>query len=91
MIEIFDFGEALKRMKQGKKVCRLGWNGKGQFVYYVPENRYVAQTDAAKSIAGEDGKVPYRAYLALKTTQGDVTTWVPSISDCLAEDWREAK
>ena len=83
----FDFGEALRLLKQGKKVARKGWNGKGQFVYYIPADRYVAKTDAAKSVMDEDGKVSYRAYLALKTAQGDIATWVPSISDCLAEDW----
>jgi len=30
---------------------------------------------------------PYRAYLALKTAQGDIATWAPSCSDALAEDW----
>lgn len=87
----FDFGETLHRLKKGKKVARLGWNGKGQFVYYIPADRYLAKTDIAKSIAAEDGKVDYRAYLALKTAQGDVATWVPSISDCLAEDWCEVE
>ena len=83
----FDFGEALRLLKQGKKVARKGWNGKGQFVYYIPADRYPAKTDAAKSVMDKDGKVSYRAYLALKTAQGDIATWVPSISDCLAEDW----
>lgn len=82
-----DFGKSLQALKQGKKVTRKGWNGKGQFVYYVPEDKYPAKTDIAKEIADEEGKVAYRAYLALKTAQGDVATWVPSISDCLAEDW----
>lgn len=81
------FGQAVEVLKQGQKVARKGWNGRGQFVYYIPADRYVAKTDAAKSIAAEDGKVSYRAYLALKTAQGDIATWVPSISDCLAEDW----
>lgn len=89
--DTFDFGEALRLLKQGKKLTRDGWNGKGQFVYYVPAESYVAMTDAAKSIAAEDGKVSYRAYLALKTVQGDIAVWVPSVSDCLAEDWREVK
>lgn len=89
MIETFDFGEAIRKLKEGKKAARLNWNGKGQFVYYVPADRYVAKTNAAKSVMDEDGKVNYRAYFALKTAQGDIATWVPSISDCLAEDWIE--
>ena len=86
-----NFGWALDMLKEGKKVQRKGWNGKGQFVYYVPADRYIAKTDIAKSIMAEDGKVDYRAYLALRTAQGDVATWVPSISDCLSDDWQIAE
>ena len=27
------FGKALEEMEQGNRVCRTGWNGKGQYVY----------------------------------------------------------
>lgn len=87
MTILFDFGEALRYLKMGKKVTRTGWNGSGMFVYLVPSNWYPAQTDVAKSFFGENCMVPYRAYLALKTAQGDVATWAPSCSDALAEDW----
>ena len=81
------FGHALEAMKAGHRVTRTGWNGKGQFVYYVPAASYPVQTGAAKAHFGEGTLVPYRAYLALKTTSGDVATWTPSCSDVLAEDW----
>ena len=81
-----DFGEAIKKLKNGKPVQRKGWNGKGQFVYYVPAAKYPAMTEVAKLIA-ENGNVSYNAYLALKTVQGSVSTWVPSITDLFAEDW----
>lgn len=81
-----DFGAALKLLKLGFKVARKGWNGSGMFVYLVPANAYPSSTDAAKSFFG-DSLVPYRAYLALKTAQNDISTWVPSVSDALAEDW----
>lgn len=81
-----NFGQAIEALKEGKKIAREGWNGKGMFVYYVPANAYPASTQAAKSEYG-DALVPYRAYLALKTAQGDVATWSPSTSDALAEDW----
>ena len=32
---IVDFGAALKALKEGKKVARAGWNGKGMYVYLV--------------------------------------------------------
>ena len=31
--------------------------------------------------------VDYAPYIALKTVQGNVVPWTPSISDVLAEDW----
>lgn len=80
-----DFGEALKELKNNKKVARKGWNGKGQFVYYVPANEYDSLTDVAKNSFGPVTR--YNAYLAIKTVQGIVSTWVPSINDCLSEDW----
>ncbi len=81
------FGLAIEAMKHGAKVARVGWNGSGMFAYYVPENSYPAQTGVAKHHFGDGALVPYRAYLALKTAQGDVATWAPSCSDALAEDW----
>jgi len=81
------FGLALEALKLGRCVSRAGWNAAGQFVYLVPANSYPAQTDVAKAHFGAGALVPYRAYLALKTVQGDVATWAPSGSDTLAEDW----
>ena len=82
------FGLAIEALKAGKRVARAGWNGAGQFVYLVPAASYPAQTSIAKAHFGADAMVPYRAYLALKTAQGDVSTWAPSCSDALAEDWQ---
>ena len=82
------FGMAIEALKLGEKVARAGWNGAGQFVYLVPAASYPAQTGIAKAHFGADAMVPYRAYLALKTAQGDVATWAPSCSDALADDWQ---
>lgn len=90
-----NFGEAIAALKQGKKVARSGWNGKGMFLYYVPENRYPAVTAIGKQIGiaatGDssewDGKVAYGAYVAMKTAQNNVVPWLASQTDVLAEDW----
>jgi len=82
-----NFGLAIEALKAGHKVARAGWNGKGMFVYYVPANSYPAQTGAAKSHFGEGAMVPYNAYMAIKNVNDTVSTWVPSVNDCLAEDW----
>ena len=81
------FGEALEELKKGVKVARDGWNGKGMFVFLVPAGRFSAYTKAAIDIADEDGKVNYNPCFAIKNVNGTVSTWVPSVNDCLAEDW----
>ena len=55
-----DFGKALELLKEGKKVARSGWNGKGIYVYYVPAASYKACTETAREEFGE--MVPYEPY-----------------------------
>ena len=85
--DVFDFGSAIANLKEGHKVARKGWNGKGMFVYYVPANSYKSCTEIGNSIADENGMVSYEPYFAIRNVKGTVSTWVPSINDCLAEDW----
>lgn len=82
------FGLAVEAMKKGAKVARAGWNGAGMFAYLVPANSYPAQTGVAQSYFGEGAMVPYNAYMALKTVDGTISTWAPSCSDALADDWK---
>lgn len=63
------FGDAVMALKNGQKVARSGWNGKGMFV------RYIETTDQLNK------------HLELKNVAGSFDTWVPSVSDVLAEDW----
>jgi IMP cyclohydrolase len=81
-----NFGQAIDALKEGKKVYREGWNGKGMYLYYVPANSYAAQTDIAKKEFGDT--VPYLAYIAMKTVQDTVVPWLASQTDMLAEDWQ---
>ena len=80
-----DFGKAIECLKNGMKVARKGWNGKGMFIYYVPADSYPTRTEIAKKEFGET--VQYNPYFAIKNVNETVSTWVPSINDCLAEDW----
>ena len=81
------FGQALEAIQAGQRIARTGWNGKGMFVYFVPPASYPVQTGAAKAHFGEGAMVPYNAYMAIKNVDGTVSTWVPSVNDCLASDW----
>ncbi|WP_200844025.1 DUF2829 domain-containing protein [Pantoea sp. 18069] len=81
------FGQAIEAAKVGQRIARTGWNGKGMFVYLVPAASYPVQTGAAKAHFGEGAMVPYNPYLAIKNVDETVSTWVPSVNDCLAGDW----
>lgn len=36
MVENQNFGQAIEALKQGKRVARQGWNGKGMFIFQRP-------------------------------------------------------
>ena len=72
MGETRDFGWALGHIKEGHKVARLGWNGKGQFV------------ELQATAPGSEMDLPY---LYITTVQGSRVPWLASQTDILAEDW----
>ncbi len=86
----FSFGGAVEILKKGARVARAGWNGKGMFLYYVPENKYPASRNEHGTMVGvfENDMVPYGAYIAMKTAQNNVVPWLASQTDVLAEDWQ---
>ena len=88
--ERLSFGTAVEALKQGARVAREGWNGKGMFLYYVPENKYPASRNEHGTMIGmfKDDMVPYGAYIAMKTAQNNVVPWLASQTDVLAEDWQ---
>lgn len=34
-MKTFDFGDAIRALKEGKKVARQGWNGKGMYLWLL--------------------------------------------------------
>lgn len=69
----FDFGVALEHIKDGLKVCRRGWNGRGMYVKLEKGGDY------------EFSEI--NPFFVIKNTSNSFNTCVPSISDLLAEDW----
>ena len=80
------FGDAVKYLKEGYTARRIGWNGKGMFLYYVSDGAYPAKMECIKGVF-ENDMVPYGAYIAMKTAQGNVVPWLASQTDVLSEDW----
>lgn len=83
------FDDALELLKMGAKVRRSGWKA-GMFLYLVPAGNYPARTEIAKKEWGENGLVPYQPYIAIKTEDSSVATWVATQADLLTEDWESA-
>lgn len=76
-----NFGEALEALKEGKKVARKGWNGKGIFIGLQRPDEHSKMTS------------PYIFIdtTGLQTTNPDApksrVPWLASQTDMLSEDW----
>lgn len=85
-----DFSDALKYLKQGKRLARDGWNGQGMWLLHVPGSTFTVEANRPLGVAAADlidTEVQYRPHVDLWTADGQLVPWVPSQSDVLAEDW----
>ena len=71
-----NFSFILESIKSGKKVSRLGWNGKEQYLELQVPDEHSKMT------------LPY---IYIRTVQGDLVPWLASQTDLLAEDWVEVE
>ena len=68
----FGFSEALEGLKQGARVARMGWNGRGMFLsLQVPDVHSKMQLP----------------YIYISTVEGRLVPWVASQTDLMADDW----
>lgn len=71
---MFGIGEAVKTMRNGNRVARQGWNGKGMYLELQVPDAHSKMT------------LPY---VYMRTAQGDLVPWLCSQTDMLAVDWFE--
>jgi hypothetical protein len=90
MSEYLTFGQAVEELKNGKRLARTGWNGKGMFVVYqkgypqgIPCNKQTAEAWGMN----EGDLFVCNPYLQIKNVNGSHSMWVPSINDILMADW----
>lgn len=86
------FGEAIQALKQGFRVTRSGWNGKGMYLWMLPAAIVPVswmREQHLKSIGETNGgSVECLAPIRMRTADGKVLTgWLASQSDIFAEDW----
>jgi hypothetical protein len=81
------FGHAVAALKEGRKVARSGWNGKGMFLFLVPGSRFIVSRAPLLGIYPPGTEIDYHAHVDMKTAQGYVVPWLASQADILADDW----
>lgn len=83
-----DFSDALHVLKQGGKVQREGWNGKGMFIFLVPGSRFIVNRPPLLGIYPEGTQINYHPHVDMKTADGQIVPWLCSQTDMLADDWQ---
>ena len=83
-----NFSEALRHIKEGRRVCREGWNGKGMFIFLVPGSTFQVSRHPLLGIYPEGTTIEYHAHVDMKTADGKIVPWLCSQTDMLAEDWQ---
>lgn len=68
-----DFGYALDNLREGKKLQRAGWNGKGMWLKLQIPDQHSKMT------------LPY---IYMSTAHGELVPWLASQTDLLADDWQ---
>lgn len=81
------FGEALTQLKQGRRLARLGWNGKDMFIYLVAGSKFAVNRAPLNEFYVQGTEVEYLPHIDMKYADGTLGVWVPSQTDVLAEDW----
>ncbi|WP_226778997.1 DUF2829 domain-containing protein [Oceaniglobus trochenteri] len=91
------FGHAIAAMKDGAKVARAGWNGKGMWIALTPgsvvEARHARCGHVAAKRADELGdleaEIELLPHIDMRAADGSlVIGWLASQTDMLADDWQ---
>lgn len=90
-----NFGEAIAAMKQGEKVQRAGWNGKGMWCIYNPGSKGETHTMFDGSVYKNHGvdECEILPHFDMYTVNSEgrramLPGWLASQSDMDANDWQ---
>lgn len=89
------FGQALEQLKDGDRVAREGWNGKGMWLSLSGplHGREIAfenfwSSNNAEFARANGGSATVLPCITMKTASGEILMgWLASQTDMLAEDW----
>lgn len=86
------FGQAVEALKQGKRVTRSGWNGRGMYLWLLPAAMVKAEwccEPHLKAVAeANGGEIEALGSIRMMTADKKVLTgWLASQTDMLSDDW----
>jgi len=104
-MECHDFAWAIRMLKEGKRLRREGWNGKGMWIFMVPGTIGVMMTPGTPyynqlvDMYGEATvaeSVTILPHIDMWTINSDgrramLPGWLASQSDMIADDWELAE
>lgn len=80
-----DFGDAIKLLKEGKRLQRAGWNGKNQYIELATNISYM---NPDGDFINADHCSIGNCAIAFVGTSGVQLGWLASQADMLAKDWK---
>ena len=72
-----DFSDALRAIKEGKRVMRQGWNDTGMFI----------EIHTQPYLIHDPHPITSSLFIHIRTAEGHYVPWVASQTDLLANDW----
>ena len=88
-----NFGDAIQAMKDGKRVQRAGWNGKGMWLFLadIPSVKVPPESDSGANLgcnmAGIRPCICMSCICMYDAQRMIVPGWLASQTDMLADDW----
>ncbi len=84
------FSQALEHIKNGIKMQRVGWNGKGMYLFLIGTDTSKPRIGGWTYTNGVNDNLPLLPFIAMKTADDHVVPWLASQTDILANDWQTA-
>ena len=90
---ILTFGLAIEALKQGDRVARAGWNGKGMWLHLIRGDDVQIHNNGFGPRNEYDHEWRERVprllpWIGMKTADNGFVPWLASQTDMLAEDWQ---
>lgn len=95
---VMSFGMAIEALRYWMPVYREGWNGKGMFVVkqipahinesVIPKMQSIPQSAKDIIMKRDNKEINYTSQMFIIQPDGRADSWVPSVSDIFATDWK---